>query len=143
MKTGRHASLRASLCQKTPCSTSLHHVSPTHREILSQTSRGVAGISTRAVECRHAQLRRHLFSTGVQTHVRELAELSAVLLLDRASKCRFFRSGAPTTLSTMGLPLVHAPTATSNGRHILGTCMCGNGRWRFMPTACKGATTQT
>ena len=75
---------------KTPCSTSPHHVSPTHRESLSQTCRGVAGISTRAVECRHAQFRRHLFSTGVQTHARELAELSAVLLLDRASKCRNF-----------------------------------------------------
>ena len=69
---------------KTPCSTSPHHVSPTRRESLSQTSRGVAGISTRAVECRHAQFR----TTGVQTHARELAELSAVLLLDRASKCR-------------------------------------------------------
>ena len=44
-------------------------------------------MSIRAMECRHAQFRRYLFSTGVQTLAWELVDLSAVLFLDRTSKC--------------------------------------------------------
>ena len=42
------------------------------------------------MKCRHAQFRRHLSSTGVQTRARELADVGAALMLDRESKCRDF-----------------------------------------------------
>ena len=70
------------------------------------------------MECRLAQFKRHLFSTGVQTHAREFAECSAL-------ECRnFWEVTSNNDFSTMGLPVAHAPIAISN----FGTCVYGNGR---------------